>query len=67
MSGTMIGALVGTVGGGTAGAPPVAPPPMSRSSGSSAAQMSCAFQHRVRNRQPEGGWLGLGISPDSGT
>ncbi len=30
-----------------------------------AAQMSCAFQHRVRNRQPDGGLIGLGTSPSS--
>ena len=31
--------------------------------GSSSAQMSCAFQQRVRNRQPDGGFTGLGTSP----
>ena len=29
------------------------------------AQMSCAFQHRVRNRHPDGGSTGLGTSPAS--
>ena len=32
------------------------PWPRSTSAGSSSAQMSCAFQHRVRNRQPDGGF-----------
>ena len=35
------------------------------SAGSSVAQISCAFQHRVRNRQPLGGSTGLGTSPSS--
>ena len=29
------------------------------------AQMSCAFQQRVRKRQPDGGFAGLGTSPVS--
>ncbi|MBB5929115.1 mannosyltransferase [Streptomyces echinatus] len=33
------------------------------SGGSSAAHLSCAFQQRVRNRQPEGGEMGDGTSP----
>ena len=37
--------------------------PRSTSSGSCSAQMSWAFQHRVRNRQPDGGVAGLGGSP----
>ena len=35
------------------------------SSGSCSAQIACAFQHRVRNRQPDGGFAGLGTSPSS--
>ena len=35
------------------------------SGGSSSAQISCAFQQRVRNRHPEGGLAGLGTSPSS--
>ena len=35
----------------------------SRISGSSEAQRSCAFGQRVRNRHPEGGESGEGISP----
>ena len=41
------------------------PPPMSRRRGSSEAQMSWAFQQRVRNRHPDGGSAGLGTSPSS--
>ena len=41
------------------------PWPRSISAGSSSAQMSCAFQQRVRNRQPDGGSTGLGTSPSS--
>jgi len=37
-------------------------PTVGVSNGSSAAQMSCAFQHLVRNRQPLGGLLGFGIA-----
>lgn len=33
--------------------------------GSSAAHLSCAFQQRVRKRQPLGGLAGLGGSPTS--
>ena len=29
------------------------------------AQISWAIQHRVRNRQPDGGLIGLGTSPSS--
>ena len=39
------------------------PWPRSTRAGSSWAQMSCAFQQRVRKRQPEGGDCGLGTSP----
>ncbi len=39
------------------------PAPRSTSAGSSCAHFSCAFQHRVRNRQPDGGSTGLGTSP----
>ena len=35
------------------------------SGGSTCAQISCAFQQRVRKRQPEGGLAGLGTSPSS--
>ena len=35
------------------------------SGGSSSAQISFAFQQRVRNRHPEGGLAGLGTSPSS--
>ena len=35
------------------------------SGGSSSAQISCAFQQRVRKRQPDGGFAGLGTSPSS--
>ena len=35
------------------------------SSGSTSAQTGAAFQHRVRNRHPEGGFTGLGTSPVS--
>jgi hypothetical protein len=38
--------------------------PRSISSGSSAAQRGCAFQQRVRKRQPEGGFVGRGSSPE---
>ena len=41
------------------------PWPRSTRAGSSVAQISCAFQHRVRKRQPEGGDCGLGTSPSS--
>ena len=41
------------------------PWPRSTSAGSSVAQMSWAFQHRVRKRQPDGGDCGLGTSPSS--
>ena len=41
------------------------PPSTTASGGSCAAQISCAFQHRVRNRQPDGGLIGLGTSPVS--
>ena len=41
------------------------PCPRSISAGSSSAQMSWAFQQRVRNRQPDGGFAGLGTSPSS--
>ena len=34
-------------------------------SGTCSAQMSCAFQQRVRNRQPDGGLTGEGTSPVS--
>jgi hypothetical protein len=34
-----------------------------RSCGSSSAHLSCAYGHRVRNRQPDGGLTGLGSSP----
>ena len=37
--------------------------PRSTRAGSSVAQMSCAFQQRVRKRQPDGGDCGLGTSP----
>ena len=33
--------------------------------GTSSAQTPCAFQQRVRNRQPDGGFAGLGTSPSS--
>ena len=33
--------------------------------GSTSAQMSITYGHRVRNRQPEGGFAGDGISPRS--
>ena len=39
--------------------------PRSTSSGSSIAQMSWAIQQRVRKRQPDGGSIGLGTSPNS--
>ena len=39
------------------------PWPRSTRAGSSVAQISCAFQQRVRKRQPEGGDCGLGTSP----
>src|SRR5262249_43919146 len=39
------------------------PGPNGRSSGSSAEQTSCASGHLVRNRQPDGGRIGLGNSP----
>lgn len=35
------------------------------SAGSTRLQISEAFQHRVRKRQPEGGFAGLGGSPDN--
>ncbi len=35
------------------------------SGGSSAAHLSCAFQQRVRKRQPDGGLIGEGTSPAS--
>ena len=41
------------------------PWPRSMSAGSSSAQIGCAFQQRVRNRQPDGGFAGLGTSPSS--
>ena len=41
------------------------PCPRSISAGSSSAQIGCAFQQRVRKRQPEGGFAGLGTSPSS--
>src|SRR5260370_25996521 len=37
--------------------------PNERSRGSSAAQISCANWHLVRNRHPDGGFTGLGSSP----
>ena len=37
-------------------------PGRTTSSGTSSAQMSCAFQQRVRNRHPDGGFAGLGTS-----
>src|ERR1700729_2853374 len=39
------------------------PGPKDRSSGSSAAHLSWANGHLVRNRQPDGGLTGLGSSP----
>ena len=41
------------------------PPARGTSAGSSSAQISCAFQQRVRKRQPDGGFAGLGTSPSS--
>ena len=41
------------------------PWPRSTSAGSSSAQIGCAFQQRVRKRQPDGGFAGLGTSPSS--
>ena len=41
------------------------PWPRSTRAGSSVAQISWAFQQRVRKRQPEGGDWGLGTSPSS--
>ena len=41
------------------------PWPRSISAGSSSAQIGCAFQQRVRNRQPDGGFAGFGTSPSS--
>src|SRR6266702_313222 len=41
------------------------PWPRSTSSGSCSAQISCAFQHLVRNRHPDGGDDALGTSPVS--
>src|SRR6266536_2784692 len=38
---------------------------LASSGGSVVAQMSAAFQHRVRNRHPDGGLIGLGRSPAS--
>ncbi len=35
------------------------------SGGSSVAHISCAFQQRVRKRQPDGGLSGVGTSPSS--
>ena len=43
----------------------VLPPSAVDSGGTVVAHTSCAFQHRVRNRQPEGGSAGLGTSPCS--
>ena len=40
-------------------------PPWDTSGGSSCAQISFAFQQRVRKRQPDGGLAGLGTSPSS--
>src|SRR5262245_32368627 len=40
-----------------------APPARGLSSGSSSSQIGCAFQQRVRNRHPDGGFAGLGTSP----
>ena len=42
---------------------PCGPGRTSAAAGSSAAQSSCANGHRVRNRQPDGGLIGLGSSP----
>ena len=39
--------------------------PGSTSAGTSSAQRSVAFQQRVRNRQPDGGSVGVGASPVS--
>ena len=41
------------------------PCPRSISAGSSSAQIGCAFQQRVRKRQPDGGFAGFGTSPSS--
>jgi hypothetical protein len=41
------------------------PCPRSFKTGSSSAQIGCAFQQRVRKRQPDGGFAGLGTSPSS--
>ena len=38
-------------------------PPNGRSGGSTSAQISSASGQRVRNRQPDGGWIALGSSP----
>ena len=40
-------------------------PPIGASGGSTSAQIASARQHRVRNRQPVGGSIGLGSSPAS--
>ena len=37
--------------------------PICSSGGSTFAQISCANWHRVRNRHPDGGLIGLGTSP----
>ena len=39
--------------------------PICSSGGSTLAQISCAIGQRVRNRQPDGGLIGLGTSPSS--
>ena len=54
-------------GSGRRSGGPAGSPARATSGGSSVAQMSCAFQHRVRNRQPDGGLIGLGTSPVSST
>ena len=43
------------------------PGPNERSRGSSAAQISCAYGHLVRNLHPDGGFTGLGSSPRMAT
>ena len=43
----------------------VSPLGVRNSGGSSSAQMGITYGHRVRNRQPDGGFAGDGISPRS--